>query len=234
MRASEDWIESAEARAKELETHGVYWRHDGNPKRPYVRLRSGLLSNGYFNGGIICEWPDLLDWLVDELVEEYAARYKQSGEDYFIDRVVGPAMGAITLAHSTARSLSLEFDESGVFMSFAEKDKNGGFGFNRNPPKPGETILFVEDTVTTFETVLKVRDAVLRIIPDAVFSPFVIVLCNRTGLESIEGFEIISLVAADFTTWKEGENPFTPDGKELVPPVENAKENWDELTREYV
>jgi orotate phosphoribosyltransferase len=224
------WREQAAVRAAELERRGVFWRHDGNPKRPYVRLRSGLISNGYFNGGVIMESPALLADVTSELVHEYA-----DGKliHRLPNRVIGPAMGAITLAHEVARLIdNIRGRHGNTLMSFAEKDGEQ-FVFRRNPPKDGELILLVEDTLTTGISLARVCDAIYKIVPKASILPDVLCVCNRTGASRLSGMDITSYVNADFRTWKEGENPFTPDGKELVPVVENAKENWRVLTQKY-
>ena len=117
-------------------------------------------------------------------------------------------------------------------MSFAEKEGDG-FVFKRSKPLPGERVFLVEDTITTGGSVLRVKDAVKNIVPDALIMPVLPVLCNRSGKDSLDGMQIVSLVSGDFRMWKEGSNPFTANGRELVPPVENVKDSWSVLTREY-
>ncbi len=231
MSGTDTWMVRAHERAAELERRGAYWRHDGNPKRPYVRLRSGLISDGYFNGGVISESPALVQFIARELVQEFVER---RGMTKVPNRIIGPAMGAITFAHEIASQLDAYFMLDGnVRMSFAEKEGDR-FAFKRNPPRDGERFLFVEDTITTAGSVNKVIDATVACVHGHEREPYLIVLCNRTGeYELSDGTEIVSYVEGDFRTWKEGENPFTPDGKELVAVVENAKENWQLLTKDY-
>ena len=97
--------------------------------------------------------------------------------------------------------------------------------------------MIADDTVTTGHTLEKLDQAVYRasLQPDSeqVFLPIVLALCNRSGCESWQDSRIIALVEKPMPTWLEGENPFTLDGQELVPPVERPKENWDVLTRAY-
>lgn len=242
MPATEKWLRDQPARANQLEHLGVFWYHDGNPKRPYVRLRSNALSNGYFNGAVLAESPAHLNTFVEELVHQYLSRegilLGIAGPKTIANRVVGPAMGAITLAHAVAaqyycdiRNCGFRDSSSVTKTSFAEKDGDD-FVFKRSKPLPGERILLVEDTVTTGGSVLKVRDAVLKAAPNAFIEPYLLCLCNRSGKDSLGGMEIVSLVDGDFKTWNEGENPFT-GGPELVPVVENAKDNWNLLTQEY-
>lgn len=228
MPATQEWIQEADARLEKL-ADGVFWIHDGNPKRPYVKLRTGdRMSNVYFNGSKACEVPYAFDELVDEVVTEWQTRAE---DEFLVDRVVGPAMGAIPLAYSTARSIG-PIQESNPKFSYAEKDGDE-FVFRRNPPQNGERILLVEDTITSGTSVLKVRDAILKVAPNAIIIPYVIALCNRSGKDEIEGLEVVSYIDGDFRDWAEGENPFTSDGKELVPAVGDAKKNWDLLTKDY-
>ena len=231
MTATTQWENGRVSRAALLRDIGAFWYHDGNPNRPYVRLRSGLISNGYFNGAQLCERPVVLDAFSKELVTELETR--SSRQVWNIDRVVGPAMGAITFAHSVASKYFWQRRAaSNILTSFAEKDGDG-FVFKLSAPRPRERILLVEDTVTTGGSVLKVRDAVLAAAPDIVIEPYLLSFCNRSGSDTLDGMEIISLVDGNFKTWKEDENPFTDGGRELVPVVENAKNNWDVLTRDY-
>lgn len=231
----EDWRTTEADRRHELQELGAFWYHDGNERRPYVRLRSGLISNGYFNGAVLCERPLYLSEFVKDLVVVYTKldSHWLSGS---IQRVVGPAMGAITLAHEVARCLEDVYRRGGyddsVHMSFAEKEGDG-FVFKRSKPVANERILLVEDTITTGGSVLKVCNAISETAPNAVRVPVLLALCNRSGSETLDGMQIASLVSGDFRTWKEGENPFTPDGKEHVPVVENVKDNWNLLTRDY-
>ncbi len=231
MPATKAWQEDAKERIKRLPP-GTFWHHDGNPERPYVRLSRGTISNVYFDGGKVSEWPYELSEMADELFDEFSARNKTT--DTFVnraDRVVGPAMGAIPIAYASAREISC-FQEKSVAFSYAEKDGDA-FVFRRNPPQNGELILLVEDTITSDGSLLKVRDAVLAVAPEAIILPYVFALCNRSGKEKVGGLEIISYIDGDFQDWNEGENPFTPDRRELVPPVTNAKEQWDLLTKVY-
>ncbi|KND51819.1 MAG: Orotate phosphoribosyltransferase [Parcubacteria bacterium C7867-001] len=226
------WLETSAGRKKTLEELGVFWHHDGNPKRPYVRLRSGLISNGYFNGAVLCELPAVLDAVSHELVSEMLDG-DQSRKSLSINRVIGPAMGAITFAHSVASAYFKINDLAPqIKMAFAEKEGDA-FAFKRNQPLPHEQILLVEDTITTGGSLVKVIDAVRAVAPSVQFSPNILALCNRSGKTHLGSMKIYALVDAELKTWEEGKNPFTKDGRELVPPVEKPKDDWKLLTQEY-
>ena len=47
---------------------GAFWIHDHNPRRPYARLSSGLISNGFFNGDRVVRKPGLMSRAVGKLM----------------------------------------------------------------------------------------------------------------------------------------------------------------------
>lgn len=220
---------------KEFEKLGAFWEHDGNPKRPYVRLASEKISNGFFNAGKVARHAGVLHRATKVLISlhtEFIAaemskcrllrRVHGTTQPYAV--TVGPAMGGITLAHDLAVHLHGE-------TIVAEKS-NDGFVFPREMPNSDTIIVLCEDTLTTGGSVLKVRDMIAQTYPDVIIAPFVLAILNRSGKDIIDGLTIKSLIRKSFQVWDEGTNPFTQDGKELVPPVK-AKTNWEALTRTY-
>jgi orotate phosphoribosyltransferase len=223
--------------------HGAFWHHDGNPKRPYARLTSGKISNGFFNGGIITAYPRLLADVVRTLlrgrwtftdthiaIREDLHAFTGSNKDPNALLVIGPAMGAITIASRLAEELD-------VGTAYAEKvaDNKTSFTFPRLPPKyhRAQKLLLTEDTITTGSSVVRVVDAARCELPDAECLPFVVALCNRSGATKIDSrMHICALIDRYMPTWDEGQNPFTPDGRELVPPV-RPKTHWQDLTKTY-
>ena len=130
-------------------------------------------------------------------------------------------------------SLSTRISEAGMCQS-AYAEKVGDFlQFKRFEFSDDERFLLVEDTITTGGTLHKLRDALKTVCAsDPVYVSVILALCNRSGMTHLDGVPIFSLVTPNFKTWEEGNNPFTTDGKELVPPV-HPKLNWHELTRDY-
>ena len=200
---------------------GAYWKHDRNPLRPYALLSSGLISDGFFNGGrVIEEDPELFGLACRELWNRATLR----GYTFGVTRVLGAALGGI--------SLSSRIAEVGRIKSgFAEK-KGDDFSLNRPLIIKGERFLLVEDTVTTGGTLEKLHAETCKQVERAEFASAILALCNRSGKVSIAGMPIISLISPSMRSWERGENPCTPDGNELVEPV-HPKTHWDELTREY-
>lgn len=201
---------------------GAFWRHDGNPHRPYARLTSGLISNGFFNGTRVAEDGHLFGLACQALWRMADAAQVPGGTNL---RIVGAEKGGIALATriaESARSLS----------AFAEKTEREGLLFKRFDLSKDQRFLMVEDTITTGGTLLSLERAVTRQRPTADFHRVVLALCNRSGKPTYRRFNILSLIAPDFQTWEEGANPFTGDGTESVPPV-RPKEGWEQLTRQY-
>ncbi len=242
---------------KKFEDVGAFWRHDQNPLRPYARLTSGRISDGFFDADRVTAHPSLVYQAIGHLMQaselERALRLIRTPEEcalrkhavastlndlrpsYVEERrgpritlVVGAAYGAITPAYAAAHHAEAR-------MAFAVKREDGTFTFDRFEASIGEqeVVLIIEDTVTTGGTVRKIRDALIRIRPKSRFIPCVLSFCNRSNTIAIDDMEIASLISPDIRSWKEGENPYTPDGRELVPPVSEPKLHSHELTRTY-
>ncbi|MEK7602154.1 MAG: hypothetical protein AAB472_01580 [Patescibacteria group bacterium] len=217
MRTEHDWTES-------FKGFGAFWKHDGNPERPYVRLTSGLISDGYFNCGlIVSEHPRFFRRACTELARKISPPHGA------IDRIVGAAKGGIVLSYNLASSM---LDTT---YAYAEKP-NEVFVFDKRFSshfRDDERIMMVEDTISTAGTLRELRTVILREIPGAILYPQVLAICNRSGKTFFDDFSILSLITLEANSWQEGENPFTPDGNELVPPLPAGKANWHQLTREY-
>ncbi len=132
----------------------------------------------------IGERPDLMDEAAGDLTRIMQI-FKVTGT---IHRVVGPAMGAITLAHDLARKINCA-------TSYAEVAKEGdkilGMKFRRNRILPGERILVCDDVFTDERVSHMVK---LIKAECGVVLPFVVVLVNQSGLKDIDGLKIVSLI----------------------------------------
>jgi len=108
----------------------------------HFRLASGRHSGVYIEKFRIMEDPPA----TAELCGMIASHFRESGATL----VIGPAMGGIILAYETAKQLGLH----GIF---AEKDGNGGLMFDRGfEVTPGQSVLVVDDVLTTGGSVKKV------------------------------------------------------------------------------
>jgi len=126
-----------------------------------------------------------------------------------VDAVVGPAMGAVVLAHELARAL-------GARGLFAERLAEGGFALRRGfEVKPGERVLVCEDVVTTGRSAREVLEML-----DEIGAPALGVasLVNRSGgprpFGELPYFRLLDL---EVPSWEPQNCPLCAAGAE--PPV---------------
>lgn len=214
----ERWIQ-------ELTGFNSYWFHDGNRDRPYARLTGGKISNFFANCTPLTSRP----WLLEEVVHDLLSLAPTDMRSQ-LKAVCGSAYGGITLTYEMAR-------QTRTIAWYTEKGegkemKLGRFGFDSHH----SVAVMVEDVITEFTTTGNSIKALQKNRDEAgvgTILPYVFAIVNRSGQTVFDGFTIISLITEDRArNWKDGENPFTPDGKELVPPI-RPKGNWETLTRHY-
>ncbi len=198
---------------------GAFWRHDGNPKRPHALLTKGGHSNGFFNGNVVVENPVCLDSVAYDIT-------RKCDSSVVIDRVVGPAMGAIKLAHDLGRNLKAL---GGFMVKKVSDDKGVLWVPDRFHPLPAERIAPCEDTITTGGSILGMIEALERL--GAEVLPFIFAIVNRSGLTEVNGREIIALINCPMDNWKPDEYPLCAEGSQAIRPKED--DNWSLLTAEY-
>ena len=114
----------------------LYRQHDALLEGHFL-LSSGLHSDRYLQSALLLQHPVHAAQLCAAMVANMPAALRAQ-----IGVVVGPAMGAVIVAHESGRAL-------GVRSIFTERQNGGmvlrrGFGF-----APQEGVLVVEDVVTT-------------------------------------------------------------------------------------
>lgn len=220
---------------KRYKAKKALWLHDDNICRPHAVLTSGKHSNGFFNSELIMEDAWLLDEACKELSDELTIAL---GRDvYHVSRVVGPAMGAITLAHSLAAELTrLRMSQSTChdpcLRAYTEKIGEGEdkkMAFRRTTVQKGEKVLLCEDVVTTGGSVELTTKAVEE--AGGIVLPAVVALVNRSGLTEINGKKIVALIDRPMPIWSPEECPLCKLGSEAIHP--KAVENWIRLNAEY-
>jgi orotate phosphoribosyltransferase len=220
-RTQEDWIKCYEEKC-------ALWLHDGNRKRPHALLTSGLHSSGFFNSELVME--DSL--LLDDACFDLAVRIDKAFNLYGQVRVVGPAMGAITLADGLTRHLAKRGLSRECLRAYTEKEGEGEnmwMVFKRTTIQPGEKVILCEDVLTTGGSAGKAVQAVKK--AGGIVQPYMAVLVNRSGLHEVEGMEIISLIDKPMPTWTAKECPLCEQGSRAIRPKGN--ENWASLNAEY-
>lgn len=217
-RTTEQWIE-------EYNRLGALFIHDNNPQRPHALLTSGKHSSGFFNGGIVMEHPLLLAKAVEHLIDEHS---QLGGIFAQIDRVIGPAMGGITIAHEFGKQISQQRGWP-CLCGYAEKvsatDKT--MVLKRTTITPGERILLVEDTITTSGSVQRTAEAIQK--AGGIVFPVVAALVNRSGLTNVNGWRIISVIEKPLPIWDPEDCPLCKQGSQALHP----KTNWELLNQKY-
>jgi len=210
---------------------GALWMHDGNSKRPHALLASGKHSNGFFNSELVMEDAAMVADACAGLTQKLVSSGLELAD---VNRVVGPAMGAITLAHEMASQISRKFSgPNPCLRSYTEKvqDEKGKkrMVFKRSKIRNGESILLVEDVLTTGGSVELVKGAVEA--AGGVVLPTMVVLVNRSGVPTVSGLKILALIDRHMPIWEPDECPLCKAGSEEILP--KGVENWARLNDRY-
>ena len=160
------------------------YRASGALKEGHFRLSSGLHSGMYFQSALVLARPRDAGALGAAL----AARYRASD----VDVVIGPAMGAIIIAHEVGRALDRP-------VLFAERVEDR-FALRRGfAVAPGERVLLVEDVLTTGGSILELA----RVIEAAGAQVAGLgCLVDRRGPEHDLPHPLESLARVEVPTWK--------------------------------
>ena len=119
----------------------------GAIQKGHFKLTSGVHSDAYIQCAQVMQYPDFIHNLCSELGKKF------KGED--IDVIIGPAIGAIIMAHVMAMVLG-----PWVRAIFTERE-NGKMTLRRSfEIKKGEKVLVVEDVTTTGSSAREVIDIV--------------------------------------------------------------------------
>ncbi|MCJ7789908.1 MAG: orotate phosphoribosyltransferase [Candidatus Atribacteria bacterium] len=119
----------------------------GAIQKGHFKLTSGVHSDIYIQCAQVMQYPEFMNNLCSELGKKFR------GDD--VDVIVGPAVGAIIMAHVMARVLG-----PWVRAIFTERE-NGKMTLRRSfKIKKGEKVLVVEDVTTTGSSVKEVIDIV--------------------------------------------------------------------------
>ena len=109
---------------------------------------------------------------------------------------------------------------------FTEKGPNKEQIWQRFVIEPEETVLQVEDLVTTTGTLQAVRDGIRKGNPHPVkFAPVVMTLVHRSNVHEFQGTPILYFAHYDINTWDPDECPFCKAGSLRLRP----KQHWAEL-----
>lgn len=197
---------------------------------PHALLTSGMHSDGFFYSGLVLQDPWLTERATLDLLELLKQEGLKIGE---VNRVVGPAMGAVTLAHDMARVIAKE-REAFCYSSYAEKGTPTPAGkktwaFPRLGVERGEKVLLVEDVWTTGESLDGVAELVEA--SGGVVLPYRAALVVRSGETERRGAKIVGLINRKLSIWGSDECPLCKAGSEAIKP-KTPPENWKRLVGE--
>ncbi len=213
-----------------LETYqnvGALWIHDNNPEHPHVILTSGLHSGTFFNTDRLIENPVLLERACLDLIR----LLERTIDLTKVDRVVGPAMGAIIIAYNIALNINKSQKNSKHHCLFGYTEKENSttserrMTFRRFSVKPKERVLVVEDVLTTGNSVELTCKAIEQ--AGGVVENAIGILVNRSGSIHLNNRIITSLIKHEAPQWKQSECPLCRIGSQPLKPKEI--EAWSAL-----
>jgi orotate phosphoribosyltransferase len=193
-------------------------------------LTSGKHSSGFFNSGLVMEDPSLI---IDASVD-LAGAVGEAMNTSPLNYVIGPALGAIVLAHCLAKALD-GFTDRPCKASFTEKvvlaSGTVGMELKRTQLKIAvDEVLVVEDVLTTGGSIEGTIEAVSQ--AGGHVAPVVAVLVNRSGLTEVRGGrKIVALIDQPMPMWSPEECPLCKKGSEAIRP--KGADNWARLNASY-
>jgi orotate phosphoribosyltransferase len=174
----------------------------GAIQKGHFKLTSGVHSDIYIQCAQVMQYPEFMNNLCSELGKKFRGNN--------VDVIVGPAVGAIIMAHVMARILG-----PWVRAIFTERE-NGKMTLRRSfKIKKGEKVLVVEDVTTTGSSVKEVIDIVKERQGKVVG---VGALIDRSGGKIDFGVNTQSLLTLDIKTYLPEVCPLCKKGIPAVKP----------------
>jgi orotate phosphoribosyltransferase len=173
--------------------------------RGHFRLTSGLHSSEYLQCAQVLQYPKWAEFLGKLLAHEF----RRLDPALSIGVVAAPALGGLIIGHEVSRGLSARF-------IFTERDAEGrmvlrrGFGV-----EPGESVVVVEDVVTTGGSSREVIDLLLGAGARVIAAGSII---DRSGGAVNLGLPRIALKTMAVIAWKPEECPMCQHGLPVVKP----------------
>ncbi len=174
----------------------------GALQKGHFLLTSGLHSSTYFQCALVLQYPEYLEAFCRDIVEFFT----EEEEEY--DVVIAPAVGGIVVAYEVGRQL-------GVRSIFAERE-NGKMTLRRGfQIAPGETVLVVEDVITTGESV---KEVIQLVEERGGFVAGVGAVVDRSGGKAKLGVPLFATYTTRAVTYKPDKCPLCMENIPLVKP----------------
>lgn len=192
------------------------WLHSGDPRAPHAELTSGSCSDGFVDVLRVLRFTNLCEVLANQLADKIAETGGHQPE-----WVIGSDHAGATFSFTVAMQFNAQHD-------FTEKGPDKTQLWKRFTIQPEETVLQVEELITTTQTLKAVRHGIRTAHRhDLQFLPVIGTLVHRSDAYQFEGAQIVYLRHYDIKTWLPEECPLCARGSKRLKP----KHNWDELTR---
>ena len=193
------------------------WQHSGNLKDPHAELTSGKCSDGFVDVLRVLKHTTLCEIMAAQIADRVIDHFQGA---LLPDWVIGSDHAAATLSFEVARQFGVKHD-------FTQKGSGKSQVWNRFDIHPDETVLQVEELVTTSLTLDEVRKGIRVGNGTPVhFFPFVFTLVHRSHQELIENSPIYYVRHYEIQTWEQKDCPLCAAGSKRLKP----KTNWAELT----
>lgn len=171
----------------------------------HFELTSGLHSNQYFQCALVLQYPNYCEQLCKSLKEKFNDLPKP-------DKVIGPALGGVTLAYELARA----FGVPGIFAERKDEKMQLRRGFKI---VPGSKLIVVEDVVTTGGSVKEVIELIKREGAEVIAVGSVV---NRSSQPVDFGVPFRSLIKMEVLTHQPSSCPLCGQGIPVYKPGSKA------------
>ncbi len=172
----------------------------GALQQGHFLLSSGLHSDRYVQCALLLQYPAISSKVGEELASLFS--------EIPVDTVIGPAMGGIIIVYEVARHLK----KRAIFTEREQGKMVLRRGFSL---EPGETVLVVEDVITTGGSVLEVIEVCTSLGAKVAGVGAII---DRSVKPLDLGVPMKSLLRLEIQTWKKEECPLCQQGIKLVKP----------------
>ncbi|HEX9700644.1 MAG TPA: orotate phosphoribosyltransferase [Acidobacteriota bacterium] len=169
----------------------------------HFKLSSGLHSPQYLQCAVALQHPPLAEKLGRAIGERWRAAARRQ-----ISAVVSPALGGVIIGHEVGRAL-------GTRACFTER-VDGKMTLRRGfVLAPGQSVLVVEDVVTTGKSTLET----VRAIEFAGGEPAgVACIANRSGKDQVGNLPLTALIDLDIPTYDPDQCPQCQAGEPIQKP----------------
>lgn len=218
-----------------LKVCGAFWRHSGDPKDPHAGFTSGICSDGFIDVLRMLKYTNLCSIMAKQLLRKMLTEYEYNWKHGAVkgDKnwwVVGSDHAGATISFRVAEYMQAQHDfaEKGLDIIGEDGKPEKRQFWKRFIIEPHETVLQVEDLITTLGTLKAVRKGMREGNPHPIrFAKVVLTVVHYPPTYQIEDSEILYLVRYNINTWDQKECPLCRTGSARI---DEPKKNWAELT----